>query len=588
MHGRCTLMSRHFPLTRREMRKGLMSSQALLEQAGLIRAVAPGIYALLPLGFEVHQRICAIIYEEMAKAGVHNCQLPILQPSELWKQSGRWQRYTDSGTMYQTTDNHTGHVYGLAPTAEEVVTTIAAMEVTSHRQLPLHLHQIGPKFRNEVRPRMGLLRCREFGMSDAYSFDADEEGMRESFAMYRRIYDQVFARVGLRRCISVQADSGAIGGQGSAEFMALSGEGDDVLLTCGNCDYGANAEKAESLIPEHAFSTALKPMHIEDTPGVMTVEQLQGFFPGIEPWQMVKTIIFTVDAETGASYEVAVCIRGDLEVNTTKVINLLGASSVTPADASVVREVTGAEVGFAGPIGLENVRRIIFDHSVALMTNFLCGVNQTGKHALDVNIGRDFRAPNSYHDVHLAKGEDVCAACGGGVLNESRGIEVGHVFMLQQGYAEKLGATFMNAEGQSQVIWMGCYGIGTTRLLQAIVEQNRDDRGIIWPVSVAPYDAYVMPINASGNDQAHLTDHVCQDLVEAGYNVLKDDRDAGAGMKFADADLIGCPWRITVGRGTKDNNVEIRSRQTSDPDDSKVVHVSHVVSFLKDAGSSRS
>ena len=277
-----------------------MSSQALLEKAGLIRAIAPGIYALLPLGFEVHQRICAIVYEEMATAGVHNCQLPILQPSELWKQSGRWQRYTDSGVMYRTTDNHTGHVYGLAPTAEEVVTMLAAMEVASFRQLPLHLHQIGWKFRNELRPRMGLLRCREFSMSDAYSFDVDEAGMRESFDMYRRIYERIFRRVGLCRCIAVQADSGAIGGQGSAEFMALSVEGDDVLLTCGNCDNGANAERADSCIAEHVFSPDLKSMHIEDTPGVMTVEQLQVFFPGIESWQMVKTIIFTVDAETGA------------------------------------------------------------------------------------------------------------------------------------------------------------------------------------------------------------------------------------------------------------------------------------------------
>jgi prolyl-tRNA synthetase len=562
MDGRRTAMSRHFPSTRREMRDGLMPSHSLLEKAGYIRGIAPGVYTLLPLGFEVHRRIRNIVYEEMAREGVLNLQLPILQPKELWDQTGRWTRYHNTKTMWETTERHTGQQFGLAPTAEEVVTALVAAEVSSWRQLPLHLHQIGPKFRDEIRPRLGLLRGREFEMSDAYSFDLDEAGMRESFDMYRRIYQRVFHRAGLRNCISVQADSGAIGGQGSAEFMAVCETGEDCLLTCSSCSYGANAEKADSRIPDVRYGIVLKGMHRESTPNIMSVEQLEAFFPGLKAVNMVKTIIFTADAETGNACDVAVCIRGDLEINQTKLTNALGATSVTPADASVVIEVTGAAVGFAGPIGLTKVQRILFDQSVEGMTNFLCGVNTTDVHALDVNFGRDLPAPEEYFNLHLAKGGDVCSACEAGTLTESRGIEVGHIFMLQTGYAKKLGATYTDKDGADQVIWMGCYGIGTTRLMQAIVEQNRDDNGIIWPAAVAPYDVYVLPINASDETQMALAQAVTERLCNEGYSALLDDRTLPAGPKFADADLIGCPWRVTVGRRADESMVELQNRLT--------------------------
>ncbi|MDI6740876.1 MAG: proline--tRNA ligase, partial [Candidatus Edwardsbacteria bacterium] len=548
------------------------------EQAGCIRNVgAAGVFSLLPLGFEAHQKICTIVYKEMARAGVLNLQLPILQPRELWEQTNRWARYHDTMTMFETVERHSGQMFGLAPTAEEVVTALAASEVRSWRDLPLHLHQIGPKFRDEIRPRLGLLRCREFSMSDAYSFDADEAGMRESFEMYRGIYRRIFERVGLTNCIAVQADSGAIGGQGSAEFMAVCESGEDLLLTCDACDYGANAQKANSRIAGEVYSTVLKSMHREPTPDIMTVEQLEAYFPGLTARQMVKTIIFTVNPDSDAPHEIAVCIRGDLEVNETKLVNALGADAVVAADAAVVREVTGAAVGFAGPIGLTKVRQILFDRSVEVMTNFLCGVNTTDVHALDANLGRDFPAPNGFHDLHLAKGGDHCANCATGTLRESRGIEVGHIFMLQTGYAEKLSAAFLDQKSASQVIWMGCYGIGTTRLMQAVVEQNRDENGIIWPESVAPFDVYILPINSTNPDQMALARAVSASLVDAGYNVLFDDRGLPAGPKFMDADLIGCPWRVNVGRRAAEQTVELINRRTKE---TLEVHLTDVISRL--------
>ncbi len=467
--------------------------------------------------------------------------------------------------MFTTVERHTGVQFGLSPTAEEPVTALVAGQVRSYRELPLILHQIGPKFRDEIRPRMGLLRAREFFMSDAYSFDRDEAGMRKSFDTFRTIYERIFKRVGLTNCISVQADSGAIGGQGSAESMAVCEVGEDVLLTCSHCDYGANVEKADSRYPRPVYDEARRhPMHIESTPGIMSVEQLEAFFPGLTAQSMVKTIIFTVTARS-ETFEVAVCIRGDLEINQTKLTNALGAGSVAPADASVVREVTQAQVGFAGPINLTRVRTILFDQSVNGMTNFLCGCNTTDTHALDVNFGRDVPEPTEWYDLHTAKGGDACTACDHGTLRESRGIEVGHIFMLQQGYAKKLEATFLDEQGRSQVMWMGCYGIGTTRLLQAIVEQNRDVDGIIWPRTVAPYQVHLLAVNNADDGQRRLIDALADRLVGIGLDVIVEDRDIGTGAKFKDADLIGCPWRITAGRRSGEGVVELRSRVTKEP-----------------------
>ena len=568
-------MSQHFPTTRRSTREGLIDSQRLLEQAGYFRNVASGVHALLPLGWRVLQRVRQIVFEEMERAGIQNLQLPILQPRELWQQTERWDKYVASKTMFTTTEQHSGAVFGLSPTAEEVVTMLVAGEVHSYRDLPVILHQIGPKFRDEIRPRFGLLRAREFEMSDAYSFDINEEGMRHSFELLRLVYERIFTRAGLTNCLSVHADSGAIGGQGSAESMAVCAAGEDVLLTCDHCDYGANAEKAESRYPHPEYTTELQPVQWEVTPNIMTVEQLEAHFPGIAATDMIKTIIFTVDPDSGSPYEVAVCIRGDLEINETKLRNALKADALAPSDASVVREVTGAEVGFAGPIGLGNVARHLFDESVKGMTNFLCGYNTTDHHALNVNFGRDIPEPESYVSVHAARQGDQCAACEHGTLRESRGIEVGHIFMLQQGYAHSLNATFTDETGAEQVIWMGCYGIGTTRLMQAIVEQNNDKDGIMWPESVAPYHAYVMTARASDECQKAFADQLVSDLMAVGVEVLYDDRTISAGEKFMDADLIGCPWRITVGRKAAEGLAECRNRRTKETTEEAIHAIVH-------------
>lgn len=561
-------MTKLFPRTRYgEISDTTTAAHTFLVKAGFIKQLAAGSYILLPLGFRVWRKIQSIIWDLMEEHGVQNLQLPIMQPKELWERTGRWDKYVASKTIFETIERHSGARFGLAPTAEEVVAWLAKETITSYRDLPVVWHQIGWKFRDEIRPRHGLLRCREFDMSDAYSLDRDETGMRQSFNLVRSIYTKIFERIGLTNCISVQADSGAIGGQGSAEFMAISKEGgEDILITCSSCGYGANLDKATSIVPpptRHDDSPV--PMHLEHTPNTRTVEELCKLFPKLDATRMVKTIIFTVDGELGPdkSYEVAVCIRGDLEINPVKLNNALCAQSVVPADAAVVREVTGADVGFAGPISLRNVRQILFDCSVEGLTNVLCGANKTDYHALDVTPDRDFSIPGHFIDLHLAVAGHKCLECKSGVLLESHGIEVGHIFMLQTSYAEKMEATFRGEDSQLHPIWMGCYGIGTTRLMQAIVEQNRDEKGIVWPESVAPFQVEIVSVKyADSQEQRQLADTLYERLWQRGVSVLLDDRPAQGGVKFVDADLIGCPWRITIGRRAADGVVELRNRQT--------------------------
>jgi prolyl-tRNA synthetase len=572
------LMSRHFPSTRREAKSGLMGSHSLLERAGYIRnAGAAGIFILLPLGWRVHQQICRLIFDTMEKGGVHNLQLPILQPQALWEQTGRWSRYQSTKTMFTTTEQHSQIRFGLAPTSEEVMTALAAMEIRSWRDLPLVLHQIGPKFRDELRPAMGLLRCREFSMSDAYSFDRDETGMRTSFEQLRKIYSALFGAAGLHDFILVQADSGTMGGHGSAAFLALSENGDDALFACDHCDYRAAADTAQGLyLPPESGEPEQRAFARTSTPNTRTVEELTAMFPELDATQMVKTIIFSVTA-AGETFAVAACVRGDLEVNDIKVTNALGADAATAAESDVVEAITGAAVGFAGPIGLQNVRSILFDKSVQRLTNFLCGLNETDYHALNVNWERDLPRPATFVDIASAAEGHTCAVCGQGALKARRGIEVGHIFMLDTQYAEKLSASFVDQAGSEQTIWMGCYGIGTTRLMQAIVEQNHDEQGIIWPQRVAPYDAYVIAVNMDEVSQVNLARHACSSLSAAGWSVVFDDRPLRAGPKFMDADLLGIPWRITSGRRAASGIVELRERRTGDATEIAVEHLSRVL-----------
>lgn len=561
--------SRYFPQTRREASQGDLISPgyAFLERGGFIRSAGvAGIYNLLPLGWRVHRKVCDVIFEVMEENGVLNVTLPILQPKELWEQTGRWPAYVASKTMFRTRDEHRGTEFGLAPTAEEMVTALVAGDVKSWRELPLQLHQIGPKFRDEIRPRLGLLRGREFVMSDAYSFDRDEAGMRASFELYRKIYREIFRRVGLRDVIDVEADSGAIGGQGSAEFMALNEAGEDTLLNCldPECGYGANAEKADSRYLEVENDEDPRASRRVPTPDVRTVEELQQQFPEVDAAQMVKTLIFAAGGEDegGDRDLIAVCIRGDLEVNEVKLTNEV-EETITPASSEEIERATGAPVGFAGPIDLKGVKQLYFDRSTQGMTNFLCGANEEDVHVLDVNFGTDVAEPERFIDVHLARGGDGCPKCGTELV-ESRGIELGHVFMLQRGYADALGATFTDEAGQEAVMWMGCYGIGTTRLVQAIAEQFHDENGLIWPDAVAPFNIHVVVTRAEDPDQIRVLGQVADVLDRAGRTALVDDRSVSPGVKFKDADLLGCPLRITVGRSASEGTVELRDRATGD------------------------
>lgn len=557
-------LSRLIPHTRRQSAQGLSGANGLLVQGGYIRQVGQGLFVLGPLAFRVWRKLQDIIFSEMESDGVLNINMPVLQPAELWKQTGRWDRYRESKTMLTTRNlHHADREYGLAPTAEEVVTWLAAAEVESYADLPVTFHQIGWKMRNEKRPHGGLLRGIEFDMSDAYSFDVDENGMRRSFELFRTMYTRIFHRVGLRRFIAVQADSGAIGGKGSAEFMALSEEvGEDVLITCPKCNFGANLERANSRYGRSEYSTEQRPRRIELTPGTKSVEQLVELFAGEElsADRMIKTIILTA-TKSGECFEVAVCMRGDLEINLTKVRNAVGADDIEPADAETVRRATGAEVGFAGPLGLTGVQQIYFDESTAGMTNFLCGLNKTDTHALDVNFNTEgLPEPERRHNLHQAKAGHGCPECADGVLEESHGIEVGHIFMLQTGYAEKMNATFRDSDGTDKVIWMGCYGIGVTRLLQTVVEQSRDEQGIIWPESIAPYRVVIVPVQWGNPVQQALAVEIYDVLRKAGVEAVLDDRDLRGGEKFMDADLLGFPWRITVGRDAEARQVELRRR----------------------------
>lgn len=554
-----TRMSRHFPQTKRHIAtdRELTPGHDLLERAGFVRpSGAAGIFTLLPLGFETHRRITDVIYEEMTREGVQNLQLPILQPRELWERTNRWDGYVADKILFQTREAHRGTDFALAPTAEEMVTALAAAEVRSFRELPLRLHQIGWKFRDEIRPRFGLLRCREFSMSDAYSFDRDQEGMHVSFDLFRTIYERIFTRLGLTNVISVQADSGAIGGDGSAEFMAVSDVGEDVLLTCGRCDYGANVEKATSRYAPMPAVQEPRPVQFVPTPRITSVEQLAQAFPDIAPDRMVKTLLFV---DTVSDEMVALCIRGDLSVSERRLENASGRSLVAATHEEILHR-TGAPVGFAGPIDLRGVKTVLFDRSVQGLTNFLCGVNRRDVHAIDVNFGADLPHPEAYVDVHRAEGGHGCPACDG-TLVERRGIELGHVFQLQQKkYAEPLGATFRTATGEDDAMWMGCYGIGTTRLLQALAECRHDDDGLVWSSATTPYHVHIVQTRSDDDAIDRATERLVTEMRAQGLTTMVDDRDAGAGAKFKDADLLGFPVRVTVGRGAVDGLVEVRDR----------------------------
>ena len=519
-------------------------SHRLLLRAGYIRRVSSGIYAYLPLLWRVLQKVSRIVREEMDATGALETLLPQLQPAELWQRSGRWAGYTaGEGIMFHLLDRQ-GRELGLGPTHEEVITSLAADLLQSYRQLPVNLYQIQTKFRDEIRPRFGLMRGREFIMKDAYSFHADEASLRETYAAMDQAYRRIFARCGLR-AVAVEADSGAIGGSASQEFMVTAEAGEDLILTSGDGRYAANQERAVSL-PPAAELLPETPLAELATPGLASIEQLCSAH-GFDPTQTVKVLLLLARFAEGRPQPLLICLRGDQHLNEVKLANAVSA---------------GAEPG-AG--ALLEIAPISTDH---LQAEGLAPLpfGSLGPQLSDgVRAGSDWTITTV--DLRSAQPGDACVHDPQLHLQAARGIEVGHIFQLGRKYSQALEASFTNENGQNEALWMGCYGIGVSRLAQAAVEQHHDGQGICWPVSIAPYEVVVVPANIDDPTQAQLAEQLTSELEQAGIEVLLDDRSERAGVKFKDADLIGIPWRVVVGRGAASGQIELVERQSNQRQD---------------------
>jgi len=521
-------------------------SHQLLLRAGMIAQEAAGIYSYLPLGWRVLRKIENIIREEMDKAGGQELMLPVLQPFELWQQSGR---YVSFGQSLFTLIDRKEHKLALGPTHEEVIADLVHRYVQSYRDLPLFLYQIQTKFRDEPRPRGGLLRVREFIMKDLYSFDIDNAGLNESYEKMCQAYKNIYARLGLP-ALMVEADSGAIGGKESHEFMFITESGEDEIIYCPNCGYAANVEKAQFVKPK-SNTEALLPLKEIATPDCKTIDEVASFI-GVPTNQTLKAVFYSADGEF-----IFVVIRGDLEVNETKLRNILKCSELRLATENEVAKA-GIVAGFASPIDIEGIKTAA-DDSITLGSNFIAGANKPGCHFRNANYPRDFQV-DLMGDVALARGGDSCSKCDSR-LSSARGIEVGHVFKLGTFISEKLEAFFLDRSGTSRLTVMGCYGIGLGRLLAAIVEQSHDDKGIIWPFSVAPYQVYLCPLHLDTPAVASTAEDVCQKLEKEGIEVLFDDRNESPGVKFNDADLLGIPLRLTLSpRTLQKQSIEMKWR----------------------------
>jgi prolyl-tRNA synthetase len=553
-------------------------SHRLLLRAGLIDQLAAGIYTLLPLAVRVQRKVEQIVREEMAAAGAQEILMPVLIPLELFDRSGRNELYGDE--LFRLRDRRDRR-FALGPTHEEVVTPLAATYARSYRDLPVTLFQIQTKMRDEPRPRAGLLRVREFTMKDAYSFDEDEAGLDHSFQAQRAAYERIFARCGLD-VIQVQADSGAIGGKESVEFVLPVESGEDTIVRCPNpaCGYAANTERAEfhrSVPSSHGQPPA--PMSPVSTPGVKTIDQLARFLD-VPVDQALKAVFYTAE-HAGQAELVFVAIRGDVEVNEVKLKNVTGADALRLAND---REVgaAGLVAGSASPVGISGLRTIA-DVSVPNAPNLVAGGNQPDVHLRNVNYGRDFTA-DVVADIGTAKAGDACIRCGT-PLELLRGLELGHVFKLGLRYSEAFDARYLDQDGQQRPMWMGCYGIGITRILAAAVEPGHDERGIVWPAPLAPYQVHLVALNVDSPPVAEAANRLYDDLQRAGVDVLFDDRPESAGVKFNDADLLGLPLRVTLGpRGVKQGEVELKRRSAQQ---AEVVPLAQAVARIKELTSPR-
>jgi prolyl-tRNA synthetase len=523
-------------------------SHKLMLRAGLIRKLASGIYSFLPLGLRVLKKIEQVVREEMDSAGAQELLMPALLPAESFRESGRWEVFGPE--MFRLKDRN-DREFCLGPTHEEIFTGTVKSSLRSYRSLPVILYQIQTKYRDEIRPRFGVMRSREFIMKDAYSFDRDEAGLDDSYMKMEKAYRKIFDRLGLDYKV-VEADSGAMGGSGSQEFMVISEIGEDGIAYCEACGYGANEEKA-SCSPKNTIHSvgSMDESMIEKihTPNIHTITELTEFL-GCDAVKMAKTLIYKADGIL-----VAAMVRGDRELNEVKLKNVLECTELEMADAESVRSVTNAEVGFAGPVGLKI--RIIADHEVAQGRNLIVGANETDHHLLNVNIGRDFDA--EVHDIRFIAAGDACPCCGKSIIL-ARGIEVGHIFKLGTKYSSALACNYSDEEGNERAMVMGSYGIGINRTMAAVIEQHHDENGIIWPMEIAPYHVIIVPVNVLDEKVMKIAEVMYQRLTDAGLEVILDDRNERAGVKFMDADLIGIPIRINVGRKAAEGIVEYKPR----------------------------
>jgi prolyl-tRNA synthetase len=526
-------------------------SHIYMVRGGFIRQLAAGIYNFLPLGWRVIHKIERIIREELDRAGAQEVLMPAVIPGELWQESGRWAKYGPELLRFK---DRKGSEFCFGPTHEEVIVDMVRRDTKSYRELPVNLYQIQGKFRDELRPRAGLMRGREFIMKDAYSFDVSEQAAKVSYRQMYEAYERIFARCGLSFRV-VEADTGAIGGDLSHEFQVLAPSGEDTLVACTSCDYAANVEQAELRTADNAGGGG-GALAAVDTPNARTIAEVASFLR-IEPSSLVKTLVYLADDKP-----VAVLVRGDAAVNEVKLKKQLGVTTLFLAREKQTEAATGAPVGFAGPVGLSIP--IVADEDLRGLTGAVCGANENDKHYTGLDIERDVEV-GTWSQLRLAGAGDRCVKCDGGVFEVLRGIEVGHVFYLSTVYSEPMGCTFLDEEGKTRAMEMGCYGIGVTRTAAAAIEQNSDDRGIVWPLSIAPYEVHVLSLQPKDDDVVAACDAIYDLLRARGVEVVYDDRQERTGAKFADADLIGVPLRIAVGkRALGDGEVELKWRRDAD------------------------
>jgi prolyl-tRNA synthetase len=526
-------------------------SHILMLRAGLMLRLSSGIYSMLPFGLRAVHKVAAIVREEMNRIGGLEVLMPILSPAELWMESGRWGVYGKE--LMRVKDRH-DRFFALGPTHEEVITDIVRREIRSYRQLPLTLYQIQTKFRDELRPRFGVVRAREFMMKDAYSFHRDDESLAETYGKMHEAYTRTFKRCGLRFG-AVEADSGAIGGDVTHEFMVFADTGESQVWAC-DCGYAATSETAEGTPPVHEGDGPLGRLEKVSTPGMKTVEEVTDFL-NRKPWELLKTIIYNAEGRY-----VAVLIRGDREINEIKLHKVLKTPHVEMATAAEIERLTGGPLGFSGPVGLEGLR-VVADHTVSGMRNMVTGANEGDAHYVNVNLERDFSV-DEFEDVLLVAESDRCRRCGE-PLSTWRGIEVGQIFKLGPKYSRIMKAGFLDEQGIEHAFVMGCYGIGVTRTVAAAIEQHNDKDGIIWPITIAPFEVLILPTNVTESGLLETAEDIYKGLLDRGVEVLLDDRDERPGNKFKDADLIGIPLRVTVGeRGAKEGIVELRQRATGE------------------------